>query len=167
METTRKWVVDYFLKTFDAKTSKNIEVSIYNYTLRYKKSMGKRFTQDANFKMHYKHRFFTLRNAISNGGLGTRIVSGAVSCRDLLKMNAEHLWPDGPQAESIKKVQTRDMEILKYKAQSEEEDYVGTFKCGKCKSMKTTYYQMQTRSADEPMTTYVTCENCGNRWKFS
>lgn len=24
----------------------------------------------------------------------------------------------------------------------------------------------QTRSADEPMTTFVTCTNCGNKWKF-
>jgi len=42
----------------------------------------------------------------------------------------------------------------------------GQFPCGKCKSRKTTYFQMQTRSSDEPMTTYVTCNNCGNRWKF-
>jgi hypothetical protein len=28
------------------------------------------------------------------------------------------------------------------------------------------YYQMQTRSADEPMTTFVSCLNCNNRWKF-
>ncbi len=40
------------------------------------------------------------------------------------------------------------------------------FKCGKCKARKATYYQMQTRSADEPMTTFVTCLNCNNRWKF-
>ena len=40
-----------------------------------------------------------------------------------------------------------------------------TFTCGKCKSNECTYYQMQTRSADEPMTTFVTCINCGNRWK--
>ena len=39
------------------------------------------------------------------------------------------------------------------------------FKCGKCKKRETTYYQVQTRSADEPMTTFVTCLNCGNNWK--
>ncbi len=41
----------------------------------------------------------------------------------------------------------------------------GMFKCNRCKSMKTVYYQVQTRSADEPMTTYVTCTNCDARWK--
>lgn len=31
------------------------------------------------------------------------------------------------------------------------------FQCSKCKERKTTYFQLQTRSADEPMTTFVTC----------
>ena len=39
------------------------------------------------------------------------------------------------------------------------------FTCGKCKSKACTYYQLQTRSADEPMTTYVSCLNCGKNWK--
>lgn len=39
------------------------------------------------------------------------------------------------------------------------------FKCGKCRGRRCTYFQMQTRSADEPMTTFVTCVNCGNHWK--
>ena len=40
------------------------------------------------------------------------------------------------------------------------------FKCYKCKKRLCTYYQLQTRSADEPMTTFITCLSCGNRWKF-
>lgn len=41
----------------------------------------------------------------------------------------------------------------------------GLFKCGKCKSTDTSNRQAQTRSADEPMTVFVHCQNCGNRWK--
>lgn len=42
----------------------------------------------------------------------------------------------------------------------------GLLKCGKCKKRNCTYNQVQTRSADEPMTTFVLCNECGNRWKF-
>lgn len=39
--------------------------------------------------------------------------------------------------------------------------------CRKCKrKTKCDYYQLQTRSADEPMTTFVTCLECDARWKF-
>ncbi|KAF8258865.1 hypothetical protein EI94DRAFT_1909709 [Lactarius quietus] len=41
------------------------------------------------------------------------------------------------------------------------------FQCGRCKQRKCRYRQAQTRSADEPMTTFVTCTNCNHRWKFS
>ncbi|XP_077826512.1 transcription elongation factor A protein 3 isoform X6 [Macaca mulatta] len=40
------------------------------------------------------------------------------------------------------------------------------FQCSKCKKKNCTYNQVQTRSADEPMTTFVLCNECGNRWKF-
>jgi transcription elongation factor S-II len=39
------------------------------------------------------------------------------------------------------------------------------FKCGRCKSRKCTYFELQTRSADEAMTIFITCLTCGNRWK--
>lgn len=42
-----------------------------------------------------------------------------------------------------------------------------TYTCRKCKNNQCTYYQMQTRSADEPMTLYISCVCCGNRWKTS
>ncbi len=39
------------------------------------------------------------------------------------------------------------------------------FTCRKCKSKRCTYYEMQTRSADEPATLFVTCLDCGKNWK--
>jgi DNA-directed RNA polymerase subunit M/transcription elongation factor TFIIS len=39
--------------------------------------------------------------------------------------------------------------------------------CSSCKKKsKCDYYQMQTRSADEPMTTFVTCLECDKQWKI-
>lgn len=38
--------------------------------------------------------------------------------------------------------------------------------CGKCKKRRVSYYELQTRSADEPVTSFFTCLVCGNRWKM-
>ena len=114
-----------------------------------------------------------------------RLFKREVKSQDLPGLRAEQLWPDGPHSRAIFKHKERDLAMEK--ARANDEDYNGLFKCGKCKSVKTTYYQMQTRSADEPMvrphqprvmsiifiiltlfpqqTTYVTCKTCGHRWK--
>jgi hypothetical protein len=60
------------------------------------------------------------------------------------------LSPNGPFSNTMFKNKELDNRMEQAKAQ-ENDDYVGQFKCGKCKSVKTTYYQLQTRSADEPM----------------
>ena len=48
------------------------------------------------------------------------------------------------------------------------EKIVSEFTCTnkKCRSNNCSHYQLQTRSADEPMTTFVSCMECGNRWRF-
>lgn len=63
-------------------------------------------------------------------------------------------------------------EMLRAKEERDKTRYAPTmtantdnFTCGRCKSKNCSYYQLQTRSADEPMTTFVTCVDCGNRWK--
>jgi len=39
--------------------------------------------------------------------------------------------------------------------------------CSSCKKKtRCDFYQLQTRSADEPMTTFVTCLECDRKWKF-
>ena len=41
----------------------------------------------------------------------------------------------------------------------------GAYKCGACRGTNTTHYQLQTRSADEPMTVFITCKDCGKKWR--
>jgi DNA-directed RNA polymerase subunit M/transcription elongation factor TFIIS len=41
----------------------------------------------------------------------------------------------------------------------------GEFQCKKCHNKKCTYFLLQTRAADEGFTTFITCINCGDRWK--
>jgi DNA-directed RNA polymerase subunit M/transcription elongation factor TFIIS len=43
----------------------------------------------------------------------------------------------------------------------------GVLKCPKCGESRTFSYSKQTRSADEPMTTFATCMNCKNKWTYS
>ena len=44
--------------------------------------------------------------------------------------------------------------------------YSDTYKCFKCGERKCKVTQAQTRGADEPMTTFVTCLICYNTFKF-
>ena len=39
------------------------------------------------------------------------------------------------------------------------------FLCTRCFKRECTYYEMQTRSADEPMTIFINCLNCGQNWR--
>ena len=76
---------------------------------------------------------------------------------------ADILWPNGPTAKAIAVNKANDLRMEEIKA--EEDDYEGILQCRKCKSKKTSYYQLQTRSADEPMTIFITCLNCGKHWR--
>lgn len=88
------------------------------------------------------------------------ILSKSWPAENIAKMTHEDLYPDFYSALKLKI-------MAKYIVSKPEEPKDGLIKCIKCKSMKTVYTQAQTRSADEPMTTFVTCLNCDNHFKFS
>lgn len=39
------------------------------------------------------------------------------------------------------------------------------YRCKRCQSRECHYFGLQTRSGDEPMTIFISCLNCGNRWR--
>lgn len=62
----------------------------------------------------------------------------------------------------------RDKLLLREQHQLEGHKALATdmFKCFRCTKRETVFYELQTRSADEPMTKFITCVNCGNHWRM-
>mmetsp|Transcript_11755 Transcript_11755/g.18630 ORF Transcript_11755/g.18630 Transcript_11755/m.18630 type:complete len:317 (-) Transcript_11755:45-995(-) len=116
-------------------------------------------------------------NLKKNGRIREQVIVGHVSSDQLPKMTPEQLATEEKSKErnaTVKKLQ--DSRRLDWDQANEGKinDMCGIkgdllkaslFTCGRCKSIKTTSTQKQTRSADEPMTVFVFCMNCGKRWK--
>lgn len=169
MAALREYTINEIVKCFGEgheAVSKNIEKSIFNWSvkrLRYRSEIPA--WENPTFKETYKGKalsvLFNLKEPRSL--LVDRIKKGDVKTRSVASMEPDELWPSGPYAETKREIKIKAMK--KDLAKGELENMKGMFTCGKCKSQKTTYYQLQTRSADEPMTTFVTCLNCNKRWK--
>lgn len=100
----------------------------------------------------------------NNPELRQKVLKGEIPAETLVVMRSEEL------ASKVLKEQheaLRQQNLHNAKGAEAQEAETDAFQCGKCKQKKTRYYQMQTRSADEPMTTFVTCVNCNHKWKFS
>ncbi|KAH8813765.1 transcription elongation factor [Flagelloscypha sp. PMI_526] len=108
-----------------------------------------------DYKARVRTIFTNLKDR-NNPQLCQRVISGDISPRRLTQMT--------PSAEVANIEKTN---LFKTLAAGEQEAETEGFQCGRCKQRKCRYRQAQTRSADEPMTTFVTCVNCGNKWKFS
>jgi transcription elongation factor S-II len=90
-----------------------------------------------------------------------KLMSQEVEPKTFVEMSAEELCPSRWKAALDKIIET---EIRLYSKNVSAAIYLY---CSRCKKKsKCDYYQMQTRSADEPMTTFVTCLECDREWKF-
>lgn len=116
-------------------------------------------------------------NIKKNAALSTQILLGQISGEELVNMSNEELASDEKKKEMEERARKLvDSNRLDWEQANEEKinemcgikgdlALASLFTCGRCKSIKTTSTQKQTRSADEPMTVFVLCLNCGKRWK--
>jgi transcription elongation factor S-II len=151
--------LDVILK--HTKTSVNMEKGIYNYAV--KEASTKKVVKkwdNPHFVQIYVDRVRSIYFNLNNETLLQQLADGSIKPHVVAFMTHQELRPEKWEKLIKEKIQ-RD----KHKYETNIEAATDTFKCRKCQSNKCTYYQMQTRSADEPMTTFVTCIDCGNRWK--
>ena len=117
-----------------------------------------------NYKNCYRELIFNLRDK-SNPELNEDIISNKIHPLNLVNMTYLDLASNKLKEERKKQNDWNSLELRS--DLNNNQQMSDLFKCGKCKQKKTTYYQLQVRGGDEPMTTFITCCNpaCRNRWR--
>ena len=139
----------------------NLEKGIYNNTLQQAESnhIVKKWI-NIYFVLLYIDKFRMIYNNLQHKEVLDLILNKKIKPHELAFMTHQEILP---------RKWNLLIEDLKIKNQNKYtpkiEASTDNFTCYKCKSKECSYYQLQTRSADEPMTTFVTCINCGTRWK--
>ena len=140
----------------------NIEKGIYNYTI--KESTNHKIIkkwENKYFVQLYCDRFKTIYiNLKTTPQLVKKILDKEITPQVFAFMTHQEMRPD----------QWND--IISIKMKRDESKYINRmeastdiYQCRKCKSRKCTYYSAQIRSADEPMTVFISCLDCGQNWK--
>lgn len=117
---------------------------------------------DMKYKNRIRSRVANLKDP-KNPTLRGNYMCGAITAQKLAKMTPEEMASDEMKKLREKFVKEAINDAQLATVQGTKTDLL---KCGKCKKRNCTYNQLQTRSSDEPMTTFVMCNECGNRWKF-
>lgn len=149
------------------KLSKNIERSIFNFAIteaRQKKVIRK--WENQNFCLIYNDRFKSLYfNIKSNSYVENKHFLKKLKIKKMNKDELTKLTHRDMNPKIWKKLINDKIKRDEHLVKGDMISSTDEFKCFKCFQRQCTYYQLQTRSADEPMTTFVTCLKCGNRWR--
>ena len=187
----RDYAREKFQELYPGKSIKprNAELAVYNWavthtannisTVKNKREVEEPSWENRLFRWRYKQRLLSVLHNLNNNPDMLK----KVKPKELEALTPGQMWPEGPYGTTEKRL--REKETAKEMALAKmTEDYEGILTCPKCKSKKTSYYQMQTRSADEvssplvffvqpkrrltirqPATNFCSCL-CGYRWRF-
>ena len=162
-----KMVIKFDTILNNLRLSKIIEKGIYNYTIDTAKSRNiTRLWDDRVFYNLYMNKCISIYSNLSkdsyiqNNYLLKNILEKKIDPESVANLSVYDIFPDNWKDLMDKKSK---MDELKYKLKPEA--MTDQFKCRKCYSRSCSYYEVQTRSADEPMTQFITCLDCKNRWK--
>ncbi|XP_075051969.1 transcription elongation factor A protein 3-like isoform X21 [Mixophyes fleayi] len=117
---------------------------------------------DMKYRNRVRSRISNLKDP-KNPNLRRNVLCGVVSPQNIATMTAEEMASD--ELKELRNTLTQEA-IREHQMAKTGGTQTDLLQCDKCKKRNCSYNQVQTRSADEPMTTFVLCNECGHRWKF-
>uniref|UniRef100_A0A8C7VHD6 Transcription elongation factor n=1 Tax=Oncorhynchus mykiss TaxID=8022 RepID=A0A8C7VHD6_ONCMY len=106
---------------------------------------------DQKYKSRLRSRISNLKDQ-KNPDLRRNVLAGNISADRIANMAAEEMA--SAELKEMRKALTKDA-IREHQLSKVGGTETDMFQCGKCRGKNCTYTQVQTRSADEPMTTFV------------
>jgi transcription elongation factor S-II len=147
--------------------AKDLEIGIYNATIEYasKNKIPLSWNSELFIEVYMARARSIFANLninshIKNIHLKERLNENEFAPHELAFMTSDRLFP-----EAWNDIINKEMLRTKSAYESSQVSMTDQIRCGKCKKNKISYYELQTRSADEPLTTYFSCILCGHRWK--
>ena len=146
----------------DENLSINLEKGIFNYAI--KEASNRKIIKkwdNPYFVQLYLDRLRSIYTNLKNDDLFTQLKKGDITPQALAFMTHQEMNPSHWQ-KLIEQKMKRDANRFTNNMQATTD----MFTCKKCKSKRCNHYELQTRSADEPATIFITCLDCGKTWKM-
>ena len=141
----------------------NMEIGMYNRTIltAEKKRIIKKWSNCFFAELYIEKVRSVLWNLQTTPALRARLLAGELDPSRVAFLSHQEMNPP-LWCEIVEEKRKRDLA----KSNTCLEASTDKFTCKRCKSKKCTYYEMQTRSADEPVTVFITCLDCDKKWKI-
>lgn len=145
----------------NATGAANLEISIFNSAISNATNLQivKKW-ENPLFVQIYVNRLHSVFVNIADPVIAEKLRTRNIQPQDFAELSHQEMAPEKWKC------------VLEKKAKRDASKFENTmhastdmFKCKKCKSKKCSYYELQTRSADESMTIFIQCLDCGKQWK--
>jgi len=145
----------------DLEMSTKLEKGVYNYSIKEANSRKiiKKW-ENPYFAQLYVDRLRTVYMNLKNKELLTSVLSEEITPQSVAFMTHQEMDPDHWKVMIDKKMK-RDASLFKNEMRATTDMFI----CKKCHSRNCSHLELQTRSADEPATIFVTCLDCGKHWR--